>query len=490
MTRCTVHLAAHSGEEQWRPRARALDRALVAPADVDWIEAGAGQPDLLAGPATELPPPCEPSRHVSRRLVEFLSFVLMHADPVRFALAYRLLWRTRREPSLLEIAADADVARADSMARAVRRDMHKMKAFVRFRETTSEDGAPHYVAWFEPEHHIVAATAPFFARRFANMAWSILTPRASAHWDGTELTLAAGVPQSAAPDADRLEDVWRVYYASIFNPARLKVKAMTAEMPKKYWRNLPEASEIDGLIRAARARTHEMITAPALAARPTTPCAEDLPRSDGGEAPPSLPDLADAMGACRRCPLYRDATHAVPGEGPHRAALMIVGEQPGDLEDLAGRPFVAPAGKVLDEALDDAGVERSGVFMTNAVKHFKHEQRGKRRLHKAPSASEIDRCRWWLDREIGLVRPKLIVAMGASAARGVLGRPIAVGATRGTPIEREGAPPVLTTVHPSYLLRIRDRDGAAEERKRFVADLSLARRWLDAGAWRDEFRET
>ena len=175
--------------------------------------------------------------------------MLLHAAPERFALAYRLLWRAQREPALASIASDPDVARAGDMGKSVRRDMHKMTAFVRFRARPGgESGETHYIAWFEPEHHIVRAVAPFFVRRFTGMHWSILTPRCSAHWDGEALTFSAGAVRADAPEEDPLEDVWRTYYGSTFNPARLKVKAMTAQMPKKYWHNLPEAEMIAPLV--------------------------------------------------------------------------------------------------------------------------------------------------------------------------------------------------------------------------------------------------
>ncbi|MEJ8572466.1 UdgX family uracil-DNA binding protein [Microbaculum marinum] len=489
MTRYVVRLPGDAGETEWREAARALDRGLVPPAQVDWLDGSAGQDDLLAAPDPGLPAPVSPPRRVPRALMSLVSEVLMHADFGRFALSYRLLWRTRDEAGLAQIASDPDVARAEAMARSVRRDMHKMKAFVRFRETRDGDGAQRFIAWFEPDHHIVAATAPFFSRRFANMDWSILTPRLCAHWQRGELVFSPGVAKTDAPAQDRLEDVWRVYYSSIFNPARLKVKAMTAEMPKKYWRNLPEATLIDGLVRSARGRTGEMIAAPRLQPRcaqgngPEMPMRPNSPDPDANAPPePTLAAIARDLQSCRRCPLYRNATQAVPGEGPADARLMLVGEQPGDQEDLAGRPFVGPAGRVLDAALEEAGIDRSAVYATNTVKHFKHELRGKRRLHKRPNASEIDHCRWWLDLELKLVRPRLVVALGASAARGVLGRTVAVNASRGLPIESPDTPPVLVTVHPSYLLRIRDRDDAERERRRFVEDLQRAGAWVAKAA--------
>ena len=148
----------------------------------------------------------------------------------------------------------------------------------------------------------------------------------------------------------------------------------------------------------------------------------------------TLRQLATAEENCRRCPLYRDATQAVPGEGPRRAAFMLVGEQPGDKEDLAGKPFVGPAGRLLDQALQDAGIAREETFVTNAVKHFKHEMRGKRRLHKRPNTYEIERCKIWLEVERSLVKPSTIVALGATAARSLTGRAVTIGKVRGKPL--------------------------------------------------------
>jgi uracil-DNA glycosylase len=184
----------------------------------------------------------------------------------------------------------------------------------------------------------------------------------------------------------------------------------------------------------------------------------------------TLAELREAEAACTRCPLYKFATQVVPGQGPAHSGLMLVGEQPGDKEDLAGKPFVGPAGQLLDQALADAMIPRSAVFVTNAVKHFKHERRGKRRLHKRPNANEIDACRWWMEHEIATLAPKLIVALGATAATSLARRSVTVTNLRGQVVDFDGHPG-LVTVHPSYLLRIIDRDDAAREYDRFVADL-------------------
>jgi DNA polymerase len=192
----------------------------------------------------------------------------------------------------------------------------------------------------------------------------------------------------------------------------------------------------------------------------------------------SLPELRRAEAQCTRCPLYRNATQVVPGEGPSGAALMFVGEQPGDQEDRQGRPFVGPAGRIFDSALDAAGIDRQQVFVTNAVKHFKHELRGKRRMHQRPNAGEIDKCRWWLENELRLIGPELIVALGATAARAVTGRTMTIARHRGEIEAGVDGLKYLITIHPSYLLRIPEPERKAQEFGRFVADLVVARKVL------------
>ena len=192
----------------------------------------------------------------------------------------------------------------------------------------------------------------------------------------------------------------------------------------------------------------------------------------------SLTALRDAEQKCTRCPLYKNATQVVPGEGPTRARMMLVGEQPGDQEDKQGKPFVGPAGGVLAKALQDAEIDSKTVFVTNAVKHFKFEPRGKRRLHKRPNAYEIDRCHWWVDYERKIIRPDLIVALGATAIRSVFGRPLTINKTRGRVISLADGGRMLATIHPSYILRIEDAADKRTQYRQFVADLKVCRKFL------------
>jgi DNA polymerase len=196
----------------------------------------------------------------------------------------------------------------------------------------------------------------------------------------------------------------------------------------------------------------------------------------GGNSAVALEALREEAAGCTRCHLYTCATQTVFGEGPVDAKLMLVGEQPGDQEDLAGRPFVGPAGQMLDRALAEAGIDRARLYVSNAVKHFKFQQRGKRRLHQKPDGPEIQACRWWLDQERMLIRPQVTVALGATAARALIGKAVTITSTRGRPImlpDESGE--AWVTIHPSYLLRITDKADADEEYKRFVADLRMVK---------------
>ncbi|MGB7976658.1 MAG: UdgX family uracil-DNA binding protein [Roseiarcus sp.] len=362
-----------------------------------------------------------------------------------------------------------------------------MTAFVRFREIGTPDGS-RFVAWFEPSHHIEELTAPFFVDRFASMHFAILTPRTSILWDGT-LRFGPGARREDAPPLDDFARAWDDYYRSIFNPARLMKRAMLTEMPKKYWANLPETRQIAATSSAARLREDQMVAAAAAkaahgAARVAMRFAEARTPREPADAYETL--LREAK-ACRLCSLADCATQTVFGEGPMRARVIFVGEQPGDQEDLQGRPFVGPAGMLLRSALRDAGFSETECYLTNAVKHFKFIPRGKRRIHKTPGAREIDHCRWWLERELALVQSSLVVTLGASALRAVAGPSARLAEMRGRPIAL-GARTLLPTIHPAYLLRLPDPAAKDAEMRAFANDLEQAAVLARDGSQADESR--
>lgn len=540
----------------FRAVARALLVAGIPPHDVVWHTHGQGNADLLASSAAgaedaaESPgttPAARPALLLPRPLLDMCAKAALHREENRWALIYRFLWRLQHEPALRSDPLDADRMRLSAMARAVDRDMHRMKAFVRFRPLASahaggtdpterhppdreaagcaratlhesppapaarapggagvppeasleEANQAMHVAWFEPEHHIVAAVAPFFTRRFAQMRWAILTPDLCVRWDGQSLQQSPGATASAAPGPDAGEALWLTYYRGIFNPARLKLHTLRQEMPRRYWPNLPEAALIHELAARAPARCGRMIeaspTTPARrvvtlapraaahtniatagrhvqdSARPATACVGALPPD-----PLAAQDaLRTAVQHCRACPIGQHATQAVWGVGPLGARLMVVGEQPGDREDLLGSPFVGPAGQLFDRALADLGWARDQLYLTNAVKHFKYELRGKRRLHKTASQREAAACLQWLDAEIELVRPRALLALGATAARALAGRAMPVQAQRGRWLQTARGLPLLVVQHPSALLRL-DPSRQATAYRAWLRDLAIA----------------
>ena len=439
--------------ESWRDKARALLAAGVRPEHADWQDA------LLH---ERLPAAPHAMPRVPAALVDLLQRAACHRDPARGALMYRLLWRVvHGGRALLRDAADDDVIGVTHLAKAVDRASHKMKAFVRFRELRTDDSI-RYVARFAPEHDVLMRTSPFFVDRFAGMEWMIVTPDGIACWDRRSLVFRPPDPAARVPPADAAESLWLAYYESIFNPARLNVAMMRKEMPVAYWKHLPEAARIPALVAEAVPRAGRMVE--------RTSCADGniMARAPAPAAPSTLD-------ACRRCTLWQRATQAVPGTGPADARIMLVGEQPGDEEDLVGKPFVGPAGRLLQRAFDDAGIDASAVYVTNAVKHFSFELRGTRRIHKTPAQREIEACRTWLDEEIDTVRPQVIVALGASALSSLLRRRIGVAAARDTPLVHPSGARIVATYHPSAVLRAPDAQARSATFEALAYDLRKAR---------------
>jgi probable DNA metabolism protein len=455
--------------EAWRWVARSLLDADVMPQEAAFVDAFERQQLLeFAAPADESPPRSTKSNQhfaVPRNFLTMARTIAFHRSSDRWSLLYRMLWRlTHGESHLLELSTDEDVYGAERMEKQVRRDAHKMKAFVRFRRL-EEVRNEWFVAWHRPDHRIARLVAPFFADRFANMKWTILTPDESISWDGEELTHHAGTGREAAPSADELEKLWLTYYGAIFNPARIKLKAMRKEMPVRHWPTLPETRIIDELLAAAPARVAQMHT-----------YQEGWSRSAVDYLPVdrSLASLRAAAACCEGCPLFEPATQTVFGEGNPAAKLVLVGEQPGDEEDRAGRPFVGPAGRLLDELLGEAGIARSEVYLTNSVKHFSHEERGKRRLHKKPRRLEVASCRAWLESELAAIAPRVIVALGATAAASLISPAFRLTDGRGKVVATELCKQTIATFHPSAILRTPDMVQSEAKRSRLVKDLRQA----------------
>jgi DNA polymerase len=287
-------------------------------------------------------------------------------------------------------------------------------------------------------------------------SWMLGTPEASVLWDGAQLHLAGATMRGAADIDDAGEALWLAYYRSVFNPARLNVKVMQSHVPSRFWHNLPEGRELPRMISDAALGARRTGQAPDVAARGGAVILISAERARPQRA------AATTLAECRRCALWENATQAVAGAGPTTARIMIVGEQPGDQEDLAGQPFVGPAGKVLERAMAMAGLERADVYLTNAVKHFKWTPRGKRRLHKTPAQQEIMACRGWLEDELRSVSPSVVVALGGTALQAVLeDGEAAVGTYLGRPLRHRGRW-VVAVYHPAYVLRLPDAQAANE----------------------------
>jgi uracil-DNA glycosylase len=425
-----VALANETDWDGWRKATRSLVLAGVPPQDVRW---SVRSHDEDGDPLREE----QGSFGVSKALVSLAALAIQARDPGRFDLLYRLVWRANAGERVLEMDADPEVRHAKGLAFAVRAEAHRMRTQIRYLPI--EDDGTRYLGWYEPAHFVLEANAQLIAKRYPDLAFSILTPAGGAHWDGGELRFSPGVARSAIKDDAALRSWWQAHGVGLLRHARTGT-------------SVPPAEELDEAPRPP--------DRPALGPV-VLPLAPDAPLQE------AMHEASD----CRRCDLWEPATQTVFGEGPAHARVIFVGEQPGDQEDVIGRPFVGPAGQIMDRAMEEAGLDRRSVYITNAVKHFKFEPRGKRRIHKTPETPEIRACRFWLDVELVRLQPKLVVAMGGTAARAVLGRAVTITRERGRPIELSNGQAAFVTVHPSFLLRVPDEDAKAREYRAFVADL-------------------
>jgi probable DNA metabolism protein len=465
---------------EWREAARDLLVHSVPPELVTWN--APGDADLFSGapnaagpthnPPVRLNEP-KPAPHLPRSLMDMLQTAACCRVPDRWALLYRVVWRWQLGEHDVQSPADPDGAKLHAMVKAVRREEHDMHAYIRFRERPEAAGPPRFVAWFEPRHDILPQVANHFVSRMGKVSWMIATPDASVMWDGATLHNTGPLMSSAADLDDAGEALWLTYYRSIFNPARVNAQLMQSHIPSRFWKNLPEGAIVPAMVSNA-----------GLGARRTGQ-AQAVGRKSGSTIPIAPADAQperqqpSKLDECRRCELWQYATQAVPGEGPKKAQIMLVGEQPGDQEDLAGKAFVGPAGKLLDRVFEAADLERRAIYLTNAVKHFKWEPRGKRRLHKTPAQREIEACSYWLEKELATVKPTVIVALGSTALKSVLGTgSVTLKDTLGKAIKHEGRW-VVTVYHPSYVLRVPDEEAKRQAFAVMVEGLKLAKQLLE-----------
>jgi probable DNA metabolism protein len=448
--------------EAFRHAARPLVAAGVRPDALSWVDPSAPQASLFdqAAPALRAQAD-EPTFRVPRRYVELAELASLVRDEQRFALLYRVLFRLAHgEPQLLDDELDDDVLELLRRVKSVKHDEHRMHAFVRFRRTLLDD-EEWFVAWYRPEHRILRLTAPFFERRFASMRWTILTPDESVSWDLSLLRYGPGMPRAEAPADDELEELYRTYYRSTYNPARANLKLFRHHVPQAFQREMPELTVLSELTKpmAKQSKSTEAETAAPL-----------VPESR------ALPQLRAAAAKCLACPLGEPATQTVFGEGAKHAQVCLVGEQPGDEEDRKGHPFIGPAGKVLDRALEEVGLARAELYVTNAVKHFSYRPLGKKRLHQKPEWQHVEACRPWLRAELEAVKPKVIVCLGATAAQSFMGRRFTVLKNRGRVFETPWAEAFVVTYHPSAILRMPSEEAREEAYRALVSDLTLVKK--------------
>ena len=449
---------------QWRDAARDLLARQVPPHAVQWSETVQSD-DLFGGIEQAIVPyagaaastaesgaagTAAPMLRVSREMLKMLESAACFRDHDRYAFLYKIVWRWQAGQQDVLSAADSDGARLNAMVKTVKREIHKMNAYLRFRERDAAAGAPQFVAWFEPEHDVLPQVAAHFSRRMGQTSWMIGTPQATMLWDGSRLESGPALMSGPEDIDDSGEAMWLTYYRSTFNPARLNTKVMQGHIASRYWKNMPEGALVPGMIAEAAAGARQDGQTRSVGARTGV----TIPVS--AESAQPLRQQPSSLDECRRCDLWRNATQAVAGVGPSSARIMLVGEQPGDQEDLAGTPFIGPAGKVLDDAFQRAGLSRDAVYLTNAVKHFKWEPRGKRRLHKTPAQMEVNACAYWLEEEMARVQPQVIVALGGTALKAILRDPKATLTDKlGVPFQHEGKW-IVVVYHPSYILRVPD----------------------------------
>ncbi|SAL55337.1 phage SPO1 DNA polymerase-related protein [Caballeronia terrestris] len=443
----------------WRDAARDLLARGISPEGLLWREASDSA--TVFGTIDPIPdaPGAPPPVKIARGFLDMIETASCYRVRDRWPFLYKALWRWTQGDRAVASLDDPDGRRLHEMVEAVQAEETHMKKFLRFRHRDPSLGPPEFISWFEPVHDLLEHAALSFATRMGSATWMIATPHGAAFWDGALLRVDRTSEPEPKPtelaspgeavSGDAIEALWLAYYESTFAPALANAAEMASHMPVRYWKSPPDAKADPALIGrpdpgARRDRRPRNVP-------PEMEVAIDMEPLDG----PSLKTKPPSLDACKRCALWRNATQPVGGIGPANARIMLVGEQPGDQEDLTGKPFVGPAGKLLDEALAEAQIPRETLYLTNAVKHFKWEPQGEERVQQQPAQREREACRHWLDEELARVAPKVVVALGATALKSLTGHRTALSEYLGKTIEHRGRL-VVPTYHPSYVLRVMD----------------------------------
>ncbi len=394
----------------------------------------------------------------------FASNVLCHNNQTKFDILYDFYRSYSKNFKIIHNPLEPNLHKLKVFSKQVTRDIHKMQAFVRFNEF-SKDGKVIYVAYHKPDHYILKKNYKFFVERFNTMNWIIFTPYAMLSWNSHQVFYQEQEYHPKTLPEDPFVELWQTYFSNIFNPARVKINAMMKEMPRRYWETMPETKLIPELIRNASTRVESM----KLRSRST--------RSDAKiytEGVASLNDLRIKLLQCNACELCELNTNPVAGAGLPTSQIMILGEAPGDMEEVSGKPFVGPAGNLLGITLKKLGYNIDDFYKTNAVKHFNFRSGGKVRIHKTPSSKHILSCRPWLEKEVELVKPEVIICMGLSAAHSVLGFPVRMETVRSKLHKTGFCNKTFITHHPARILREPDLSKKEALQDQFEQDLQNA----------------
>ena len=474
----------------WRRAARELLRQGVEPGLIEWLEvegaaAGGGGSEALrderfpavaaAGATsaataadtpskastnspsasdTSLAAPTLTAPAIPRDLLARLKTAACFRAPDRWALLYRILWRwTHGERHVLDLA-DADGAQLAQRIQSVEGETEALVVFTLFRRRDPSMGLPEFVGWYEPHHDLLERAAARFARRMGDSTWMLATPQGAAFWNGMLLrigrpateeseqaahALPPDVMAGEATTSEPTETLWLAYYARVFN-------AGTAPVPLRYWRTPPAGPPLPARLARERSR---------LGAQSAAVAVPEMPPVEYSALTPPLREPTGPLAACRRCALWRNAQQAVAGAGPAHATIMAVGEQPGEHENQHGEPFTGPAGQLLDTVLARAGLERTALYLTYAVKHYKWEVLDQQRVHRTPARREVEACQYWLEQELTQIAPRVVVTLGATALKALTGAHVSLSEYLGQTIAHRGRL-IVPTWHPSYALRTAD----------------------------------